>query len=98
MDSLDSKSAVTTGTEVVADPQCGPVADRECLPYPIVGIGGSAGGFEPLQDFFRSMPRDPGMAFVVVQHGSPAHQVVLGQILGSSTSMPVQSIIDGLPV
>jgi len=34
----------------------------------VVGIGASAGGLEALQDFFKSMPVDNGLAFVVIQH------------------------------
>jgi chemotaxis response regulator CheB len=32
---------------------------------PIVGIGASAGGVEALERFFKSMPADSGMGFVV---------------------------------
>jgi two-component system CheB/CheR fusion protein len=39
--------------------------------FPIVGIGCSAGGLETLQAVFQSMPRDPGMAFVVINHSDP---------------------------
>jgi two-component system CheB/CheR fusion protein len=36
-----------------------------------VGIGASAGGLEALQQFFKNMPEDTGMAFIVIQHLSP---------------------------
>ena len=36
--------------------------------FPIVGIGASAGGLEALEQFFANMPKDSGMAFVVIQH------------------------------
>jgi len=37
--------------------------------FPVVGIGASAGGLEPLEAFFATMPGDkPDMAFVVIQH------------------------------
>ncbi len=39
--------------------------------FPIVGIGASAGGLEALEQFFESMPKDSGMAFVVIQHLDP---------------------------
>jgi chemotaxis response regulator CheB len=32
---------------------------------PVVGIGASAGGLEALEKFFKNMPADNGMAFVV---------------------------------
>jgi two-component system, chemotaxis family, CheB/CheR fusion protein len=47
--------------------------------FPIVGIGASAGGLAALEAFFSGMPpdRDPGMAFVLVQHLAPDHESVL---------------------
>jgi len=42
--------------------------------FPIVGIGASAGGLEALEQFFGSMPKDNGMAFVVIQHLDPNHK------------------------
>ncbi|MEZ6081497.1 MAG: chemotaxis protein CheB [Pirellulaceae bacterium] len=39
--------------------------------FHIVGLSASAGGLEPLEEFFDAMPPDTGMAFVVVQHLSP---------------------------
>ncbi|PYL10313.1 MAG: hypothetical protein DME34_00900 [Verrucomicrobia bacterium] len=40
---------------------------------PIVGIGGSAGGFEAATEFLRHLPPKTGMAFVIVQHLDPHH-------------------------
>jgi two-component system CheB/CheR fusion protein len=39
--------------------------------FHIVGIGTSAGGLEALEQFFKNMPHDSGMAFVIVQHLLP---------------------------
>ncbi len=39
--------------------------------FNIVGIGASAGGQKALLEFFKSLPDDPGLAFVVVTHLSP---------------------------
>ena len=33
-------------------------------PFPIVGVGASAGGVEALEYLFKAMPLEPGMAFV----------------------------------
>jgi len=38
----------------------------------VVGIGASAGGLDALERFFDALPNDTGMAFVVIQHLSPA--------------------------
>ncbi|MBV8121639.1 MAG: PAS domain-containing protein [Alphaproteobacteria bacterium] len=56
---------------------------------PIVGIGASAGGVEALEAFFRSVPADNGLAFVVVTHLSRDRKSMLAEILGRATAMPV---------
>ena len=48
---------------------------------PIVGIGASAGGVEALEQFFKSMPADNGMGFVVVTHLPPNRESMLAPIL-----------------
>src|SRR5437870_2781449 len=40
---------------------------RPKAPFPIVGIGASAGGYEAFTEFLSALPRDLGMAFVLVQ-------------------------------
>ncbi len=64
----------------------------------IAGIGASAGGLEALEQFFRHMPADAGIAFVVVQHLAPDHESALPQLLSKYTSMPVQQVQDGTQV
>jgi two-component system CheB/CheR fusion protein len=67
--------------------------------FPVVGIGASAGGLEPLEAFFAAMPADkPDMAFVVIQHLSPQHKSIIGQILKKDTDMPIREIRDGMKV
>src|SRR3954468_7934340 len=68
------------------------------LPFPIVGIGGSAGGLEAFIDFFKAMPPDSGMAFVVVQHLPPDRESMIAEILSKHTKMPVTQIVDGMQV
>ena len=55
----------------------------------IVGIGASAGGLAVLEELFSNVPKDCGLAFVVVQHLAPQHASMLGQLLGRRTPMPV---------
>jgi two-component system CheB/CheR fusion protein len=62
---------------------------------PMVGLGGSAGAIAPITEFFRSMPADSGMVFVVILHLSPVHDSALVAVLQSHTSMPVKSVTDG---
>src|SRR5256714_21507 len=59
---------------------------------PIVGIGGSAGGFEAAMEFLRHLPSKTGMAFVVVQHLDPHHASRLSNLLGKVTAMPVSEV------
>ena len=47
---------------------------REPARFPVVGIGASAGGLEALEQFLKRVPRDSGMAFVIVQHLDPTHK------------------------
>jgi two-component system, chemotaxis family, CheB/CheR fusion protein len=36
--------------------------------FPIVGVGASAGGLEAFRHLLRALPRDLGMAFVLIPH------------------------------
>ncbi len=63
-------------------------------PTYVVGIGASAGGVEALRDFFRNMPTDTGMAFVIVQHISPDYKSLMDQILQRDTAMPIERVED----
>src|ERR1700704_4809903 len=56
---------------------------------PIVGVGGSAGGFEAATELLQHLPAKNGMAFVIVQHLDPHHASKLATLLGRSTHMPV---------
>src|SRR5712691_672440 len=64
------------------------------LPFPIVGIGASAGGLEALIQLLRALPADTGMAFVLVQHLDPTHASMLTEILSRATAMRVAEVTD----
>ncbi|MBT8340757.1 MAG: chemotaxis protein CheR, partial [Desulfatitalea sp.] len=64
----------------------------------IVGIGASAGGLETLELFFRNMPPEPGIAFVVIQHLSPKHKSIMASLLAKHTRMTVREIEDDTPI
>lgn len=64
----------------------------------IIGLGASAGGLEALQEFFKAMPIDSGMAFIVVVHLDPHHVSLLPEILQRQTTMPVKQITDNVMV
>ncbi|WP_283409078.1 chemotaxis protein CheB [Anoxynatronum buryatiense] len=67
-------------------------------PLYYVGIGASAGGLEALQDLFKYMPRDTGMAFVVIQHLSPDYRSMMDELLARHTAMTIHIAEDGMPV
>jgi chemotaxis response regulator CheB len=58
-------------------------------PFPIVGIGASAGGLEALEQFISHVPVDCGMAFVVIQHLDPTQPGMLPELLQRATVMQV---------
>jgi two-component system, chemotaxis family, CheB/CheR fusion protein len=69
---------------------------RNLAPHlPIVGIGASAGGVEALEQFFKSVPADNGLAFVIVTHLPPDRESMLSEILGRATRMSVVGARDG---
>src|SRR5207247_1765208 len=55
----------------------------------------SAGGVEALEQFFKAVPADNGMAFVVVTHLPPNRESMLTQILARAAQMPVVDARDG---
>jgi two-component system CheB/CheR fusion protein len=64
----------------------------------IVGIGGSAGGLEALEQFFSGTARDTGLAFVLVTHLDPHHKALLPELIQRTTEMPVRETVDGARV
>ncbi len=66
--------------------------------FRIVGIGASAGGLEALEEFFRAVPENLQLAFVVVQHLSPDYKSLMVELLSKYTSMEVKRAEDGMEV
>jgi len=67
-------------------------------PFPIVGIGASAGGLEALELFLRKVPENSGMAFVIIQHLDPTHTGMLAELLQRVTKLKVFQIMDRMRV
>src|SRR5690349_10822946 len=70
---------------------------RGC-PFPIVGVGASAGGLEAFIQFLHALPEDTGMAMVFIQHLDPHYPSELRSIFAGATRMPVKTIEDGMSV
>ena len=62
----------------------------------IVAIGASAGGLEPLQQFFDSMPSDSGLAFVIIQHLSPDFRSMMDELMARHSAMTICRAKDGM--
>ena len=67
-------------------------------PKLIIGLGASAGGLQPLEDFFRAVDPEAGHAYVVVQHLSPDFKSLMSELLSRQTSMAVHRVEDGMRV
>ena len=85
-----------TEQEVLSRHSSGPPVDQS--PQLIIGLGASAGGLQPLEDFFRNIEPDAGHAYVVVQHLSPDFKSLMGELLGRQTSMSVVRAEEGMKV
>jgi len=70
----------------------------ESLPFPIVGIGASAGGLEALEQFLGHVPQNSGLAFVIVQHLDPTHKGIMPELLQRVTPMAVSQVKDRMRV
>jgi two-component system CheB/CheR fusion protein len=66
--------------------------------FHVVGIGASAGGLSALQEFFRAVPDEPGIAFIVIQHLAPTHSSHMADILARATAMKVTEARDGTEI
>lgn len=65
--------------------------------FPIVCVGGSAGGLDAYIRLLQNLPADMGVAIVIVNHMRSV-PTRLHEILPSHTSMPVDLITEGLPI
>jgi len=65
--------------------------------FPIVCVGGSAGGLDAYTRLLRNLPADIGVAIVIVNHQRTL-ATQLHEILPSYTKMPVELITDSLVI
>lgn len=63
---------------------------------PLVAIGASAGGLDPLESFFDVAPRNEGWCYVVIQHLSPDYRSMMDELLARRSSMRIVHIDDGM--
>jgi two-component system, chemotaxis family, CheB/CheR fusion protein len=84
--------------EELADEIDDAVPSRGYQMIPVVGLGGSAGSIGALESFLRTVPRDCGMAFVVILHLSPEHESTLAELLQRCTRMPVMQVTQSVRI
>lgn len=70
----------------------------ETSPFPIVGVGASAGGIKALEGLFAGIPPDAGFAIVIVTHLNAARESLLHEVVAHHTTMPVHVAADGMRV
>ncbi len=64
----------------------------------VVGLGASAGGLEAFCAFFDHVQPGGNIAYVLVQHLSPDHSSILGELIQRHTQVPVHEATDGTAV
>jgi two-component system chemotaxis response regulator CheB len=55
----------------------------------MAAVGASAGGMEPLHEFFSQIPPDSGIAFIVIPHLNRDYVSIADKLLAQHTTMPV---------
>ena len=64
----------------------------------IVGVGASAGGLEAIKAFFDNVPSSCPHSFVIIQHLSPDHKSLMGDLLKRNTQLPIHEAKDAMLV
>jgi two-component system CheB/CheR fusion protein len=82
----------------VVDTTRGIAVDEAVAGPCVVGIGASAGGFEPIKRLLSLMPADNGLAFVVIQHLDPTHKSLATELFSKKTEMVVSTAEEGAQV
>ena len=90
--------ALEPALEAATSPDVSPEAPTSHIPFPVVGIGASAGCVSALGALFAQLPPESGMAYVIVVHLSPEHESHLDSILGRATRMPVLQVREPVAV
>ncbi len=71
---------------------------KTASPFPVAGIGASAGGLEAIKLLLQHLPDNTGIAYVIVQHLAPHFESILPKLLEKETSMKVHKVEDKIPL
>lgn len=66
--------------------------------FPIVALGASAGGLEAFQHFFKAIPIDCNLAYILISHLAADHVSLLPEIIQKITKIRVQQASDGMVI
>jgi chemotaxis response regulator CheB len=92
------KEEITKATSSPTLKESAAIQNEKKKTFYIVGMGGSAGSLEAFEEFFRNMPADSGLAFVLVPHLDPTHKGMMPELLQRTTTMKVIQVKDGMKV
>ena len=93
-DPVDRPEVVTRESDDCPNETSDEGFDPSC--FHVVALGASAGGLESLERFFKRMPPDSGMAFIVLQHLSPDFRSVMDELLARHTKMKIGKAEDDM--
>ncbi|HVS97779.1 MAG TPA: CheR family methyltransferase [Puia sp.] len=82
-----------TGPPIFADNGDDSPGKPDAAEFLTVGIGASAGGIQALKTFFQNVPKDSGIAYVVILHLSPDHDSKLAEVLQVAATIPVAQVL-----
>lgn len=94
---LNNQCLFTLGEIVTADKteaNSKESTDKKDDEFPIVGIGASAGGLEPIRELLGHLPNTLGLSFVIIQHLAAGQESLLPEILARSTQMQVVQVTE----
>lgn len=93
-----SEAPLSTPRETTTDDARDQASPEPSRPFPIVGLGASAGGLEALEQFLAKLPQPCGMALVVIQHLDPTRKGLMPELLQRATPLSVCQAEDGMRV
>jgi two-component system CheB/CheR fusion protein len=76
----------------------GDISSTAHTPCFVVGIGASAGGHEPLEHIFTTIPADCNLSLVVIMHIPAEGPSLLPDLIRRYTSMEVLTAEEGMPL
>lgn len=85
-------------TTISADSSSSIKSPKQSQPIRVVAIGASAGGLEPIEQFFEAMPINSKLAFVIVQHLSPDFRSMMDQLIARHSKMTIVQATHGVEI